>query len=191
MSEIQTCEPLEFVAGETVQFEKSFDDYLSSDGWSLNYYFRGAGSLDQTAEAQADGSFLVTLSSEKTAELAPGTYFWQGWVELDGEKHMIASGQVEVAQGLAGDLGAYDGRSPAKKILDAIDAMVAGKATRDQQEYTIAGGSSSRTLKRIPIPELMELRKTYARKVAQERRRARVKRGGTLFQSVKVRFDEP
>jgi hypothetical protein len=189
MGTVPTREPRDFTAGETVIWSKSLDDYSGSDGWALDYYFRGAGSFDVSAAAQADGSFLATVAPD--AVEAAGRYYWQGWVSKGGEKHVVANGECEVKPGLAGDVDAYDGRSNAKKILDAIDALLAGKASLDQQEYTISDGDSSRTLRRIPPGELLELRKTYARIVARERRRERVRRGGTLMSNVKVRFDRP
>jgi hypothetical protein len=36
--------------------------------------------------------------------------------------------------------GVYDGRSVAEKILEAIDAAMLGKATKDQQSYVIQSG---------------------------------------------------
>jgi hypothetical protein len=46
-------------------------------------------------------------------------------------------------------------------------------------------------LRTFPPSEWAKLRETYARLVARERRLARVRRGGTLFSTLKVRFDEP
>lgn len=189
MSDTPTREPREFTAGETVVWEQTLDDYSSADGWALQYYFRGAGKFDVTAEAQGDGSFLATIAAD--AEVQPGLHYWQAWVELDGEKHVVGSGECLVKQGLAGDVGTFDGRSEAKQTLDAIDAQLRGKATLDQQQYIIAGGGGYRMLARIPVSELLSLRKEFARQVARERRRERVKRGGTLFSNVKVRFTEP
>lgn len=189
MLDTQTREPREFTAGETVTWSKSLDAYSAQEGWALTYYFRGAGQFDVTAEAQADGSFLATVPSDVDAP--PGRYYWQGWVSQGDEKHVVASGECEAKPGLAGNVEAFDGRSTAKKILDAIDALLAGKASLDQQEYTISGGDSSRTLKRIPPGELIALRETYARIVASERRRDRVRRGGTFMSSIRTRFTKP
>lgn len=189
MTDIPTREPREFTAGETVQWLKSLDGYSSADGWALTYYFRGAGRFDVTAEAQADGSFLATITPDAVQQ--PGVYYWQAWAAKGEEKHVVAEGRSEARQSLADAVENYDGRSKAQQILDAVDAMLAGKATLDQQEYTIGDGDSSRMLKRIPIPELVKLRETYARIVARERRDERVRRGGTLMRNVKARFTRP
>lgn len=182
-----TAEPRTFAAGETVVWSKDLDDYRPGDGWALAYHLRGPGQLNQTADAQADGSFLVTLTAEATSALAPGTYYFQGWVTKGAEKHMVSSGRFEVAQGLSEALESFDGRSEVKKILDAVDAMLKGKATLDQQEYQI----NNRSLRRIPVTDLLDLRKYYAALYAQERRRERVKKGKPFVQTIGVRFDKP
>lgn len=181
MSDTPTKPPREFTAGETVKWECSFDDYSSADGWALKYFFRGKGKFDVSAEAQDDGSFAATVGAD--VEVQPGTYYWQGRVEKGGERYVIDSGEVLVKADLSGDVGEYDGRSEAKKTLDAIDAMLASKATRDQQEYQIG----SRMLRRIPVDQLISLRRYYAGLYAKERRRA----GGFFLQNIETRFDEP
>jgi hypothetical protein len=187
VSNVKTTEPHTFTAGETVVWSKAPGDYSASDGWALSFHLRGPGQLDQTAEAQDDGSFLFTLTAAQTAELAPGSYYWQTWAVNAGEKAVVASGRCAVAQGLAENVEAFDGRSEVKKTLDAIDALLAGKASLDQQEYQI----NNRSLRRIPIPDLLELRKYFASLYGQERRRERVKQGRPLFQTINVRFHEP
>lgn len=189
MGDVPTKEPREFTAGETVVWSKSFDGYSATDGWALDYYFRGAGQFDVSTEAQGDGSFLARIDADTQAPT--GTYYFQGWVSKGDEKHVVARGGCTVLPGLAGDVEAYDGRSNAKKTLDAIDAMLAGKATLDQQQYIIAGGGGYRMLNRIQPSELIKLRETFARIVARERRTARVRRGGPLFTDVKTRFQKP
>lgn len=185
---IPTYEPREIVIGETLRWSRELGDYPASE-YSLTYHFRGAGKgFDAAASADGD-AFAVTVTAATTAEMTAGNYFWQAVAEKGGEKFVVARGEAKAVAGLASADAdaAFDGRSEAKKTLDAIDAMLAGKATLDQQEYTIA----DRSLRRIPVPELLQLRRELARRVARERRRERVRRGGTVFPSVKVRFNEP
>lgn len=189
MADTPTQEPKSFVAGETVEWQKTLDDYSAADGWALKYFFRGAGKFDLVAAAQPDGSFRVTISAEIVTQ--PGAYYWQARVERDDERRVVATGRCVVIEDLSGAVEAYDGRSDARRALDAIDAMLEGKATYDQQEYSIDTGAGSRSLKRIPIADLLQLRKSYARLVAREQRSARVRRGGSLFRNVKSRFKRP
>lgn len=189
---IPAYEPREIVAGITLKWERDFCDYPASQ-YSLTYHFRGAGKGFDAAAAADGDTFVVTVPAATTAEMTPGAYYWQAVAVKDGEKFVAAEGEAKAVASLAAVEVAtvLDGRSRAKKILDAIDALLEGKATLDQQQYTISGGGGYRMLIRIPVGELIELRKTYARLVARERRGDRVRRGGTLFSDVKARFNEP
>ncbi|HWT00204.1 MAG TPA: hypothetical protein VN256_08150 [Pyrinomonadaceae bacterium] len=183
---ISTFEPTEITAGSTLKWVKSLLDYPASEGYVLKYYFRGAGTgFDATATADGD-DFEVNVPTATTAQMAAGTYYWQAEVSLSGEKFIVDTGEVKVKASLAATAAgdAFDGRSEAKKILDAIDAMLKGKATLDQQEYSIG----NRALKRIPIPDLLSLRKHYAQLVARERR---VAKGAPLLKSINARFKRP
>lgn len=187
MERIPEIEPDEFTAGETLEWRKSLDDFPASD-WTLKYYFRApvGGGFDATAAADGD-DFSVSVAAPDS--LAAGAIYWQAWVEKGGEKHLVAEGNSTVKASLAGVAAgaAFDGRSRVKKILDAIDAMMEGKATRDQQEYQIGTPSGNRMLRRIPIDQLISLRRYYAGLYAKERRRA----GGFFMQTIETRFDEP
>lgn len=139
---IPTYEPREIVVGSTLKWTRDFEGYPASE-YSLTYYFRGAG---QGFDAAAT-----------TSEMTPGAYYWQAVAVKDGEKFVAARGEAKAVAGLASVAAAttVDGRSEAKKTLDAIDALLAGKATLDQQQYSIAGGGGYRMLSRIPITELL------------------------------------
>jgi hypothetical protein len=191
--ELPTYEPREFAAGETPRWRKSLDDFPASEGWALDYYLRGDGAgFDVQASADGD-DFLVEVPADSTEGLTPGNYRWQGWVSKGAERYKVADAAAVVKQGFVavGEDATVDTRSQVKRILDAIDALLEGKATKDQQQYTIAGGGGYRMLMRIPVSELIHLRKEYARLYGAERRRERVKRGGSPFATIKVRFDQP
>jgi len=184
---IPTHEPNEFVAGSTVKFIKSLPDYPASE-WTLSFHLRGPGSLDvEAVAAESSGDHLITLTADQTADLEAGTYYWQAWVFKDDEKFLIGEGRVEIKPGLNVKIENFDGRSKAKKLLDAIDATLEGRATKDLHMYMIG----NRQLMRIPVEQLISLRREYARLYAREQRNARVRRGGSLFSNVKVRFDSP
>lgn len=191
--ELPRVEPREITAGETPRWRKTLRDFPASEGWALNYYFRGPSAGFGVA-CTADGDdFVAAVADGDTDALPPGTYYWQAWATKGAEEYQVASGSARVVMGYQFVTAntPVDERSTVKKILDAIDALVRGKATRDQQEYRIGTGDSMRMLQRIPPSELIQLRREYARLYAAERRAARVRRGGTLFSTVKVRFNRP
>lgn len=81
--------PSQFVAGTTVRFLVSFDNYLAS-AWSLSVSLLGAGAFSAAGDASGD-AFLVTFTAAQTATLTPGQYRWAARVTE------TASGDVAIA----------------------------------------------------------------------------------------------
>lgn len=172
--EIPGTEPVRIVAGDTVQWTKSLEDYLPDDGWVLSYAFVCATDQHiETAANNGDGTHLTTLSSVDTAALVVGVYRWQAYVTKSSERHVVGEGQLEVVADFAaaGYSTGYDARTHVKKFLDALEARLQGRVTADQESLSIDGIS----IARIPISDVMQLYRDYkglyASEVAAERRR--------------------
>lgn len=184
-------EPTELRAGDpwTWRRDDLTADYPAS-AWNLVYWFKNeAGGFAITASADGD-EFVVDETSDDTEARAAGVYSWQARAEniaTPSTRHIVASGTLRVLQnlftGAAGD--AYDGRSHARKVLAAVEAVIEGRATKDQQAYSIAG----RALTRTPLPELLALRDRYRLAVAREDQAAGVPNnvGATAY----VQFRRP
>lgn len=181
--------PKTFTAGESLAWQKSFDDHLPSEGWALKYSFRGAGPGFDAIAADDCDDFVLNVAASVTAGCTAGKYFYQAFVERDAEKILVDSGEVQVLPSLSAAAAetVFDGRSEVKKTLDAIDAMLANKATLDQQSYVIG----NRQLQRYSIPDLLALRATYQKLYNREVRAERLKNGGGYFQIIPVRFRQP
>lgn len=195
-AQIPTTEPVEITVGQTLKWRKSLNDYKASDGWSLSYYFRGAGAgLDIEGDplVVADGGdWLITIPATSsgddpsTSNLAAGPYYWQAWVAKDDEEYQVGEGKTTVKPNLF-DLettAAYDGRSEVKQTLDAIRAAIAGRATAAQQERTIG----STTIRFMTVPDLLLAEKRFQQLYNQEVRRERVAKGLPAVQNVYIRF---
>lgn len=178
-------EPSEIIIGETLIWERTLLNYPPSDGWVLSYAFRGPGTGFNVTATNDGDVYEITVPAASTQAMSAGTYWWQSRVTKAGEVHFIAKGEATVIAGLAETTTSTDAdlRSFAKKTLDAIDAMMAGKATADVEQYAIA----DRQLKHIPTAELIMLRKHYSELYLAELRRAR---GGGL-RSINIGFDRP
>jgi hypothetical protein len=189
-TDLPTFAPRQITPGETVEWTKTFADF-TPDEWTVTYYFRGAGTgfdVAGTANPLDALGYAFTIPSTTTDDASAGRYYFQAWADDGaGEKHLVDQGETELLPSLV-DLAVetnYDGRSQAKKILDAIDAMMIGKATTDQQEYMIGAAGAQRMLRRIEPTQLLELRKYYASLVAAENRSRR----GRSFRTIKIQFD--
>lgn len=182
-------EPEQIAVGETLEWRKVLPDFLPADGWTLTYYVRGAGKgFDQAATADGAG-YRVTVDKSVTAQMSPGKYYFEARVSNSAAEHEVARGEMLAVLSIKGMsvTATLDDRSQAQQILDAIDAMMLGKATLDQQSYQIG----NRQLARIPIPDLLKLKTHYAQVVSRERRAARLQAGGPYLKTVYVRFNRP
>lgn len=170
MPEPLTALPESFTAGETVVWTHAVSetDFVSGGDYTLKAYLRGPSALDLTAVADDAGQWEFTITAAQSATLAAGTYtvaiVAEGTIAATLERHPVArqtvTVQPNVVTAVAGDFV-----SPAKRLLDAIDAVLEDRVTADVAAYTIGG----RAVTAIPIMELTALRGIYAAKVARER----------------------
>jgi hypothetical protein len=181
MSNIPTQEPAVLVAGDTAKWRRTLADYPANESWVLTYTLVSAATR-YTFTASADGaSHLVAVAATTTATWAPGTYTWRAQVSKAGEVFTVGTGTFSVRPTFA---AATDGRSHARKVLDAIEAVIEGRATSEVGEYQIAG----RQLKYIPVDELLALRDKYRGEVLREDAASRAARGLPDPRRVYVRF---
>lgn len=184
--EIRTTEPVSITAGDLVKWTKALDGYSPGDGWVLSYAFVCA--TDQhicTATNNGDGTFLATLSAAETAALIAGVYNWQAFVTSGTERHRVGEGTLEVLPNYAASAlsTGLDARSHNKKVLDAIEATIEGRATRAQSSMNIA----DRSITLLSLEELIKARDHYRLQYAREQRLARL-RSGRSPGSTRCRF---
>ena len=183
-AEIPTTEPTEVTAGDTVQWGiQNLPDYPAGDDWVLSYIFRNSqGGFSIEADADGD-NYSIDVSAEDTAAWEAGDYSFQAYVTKDGERKTVRSGVMTVKQNFA-TADTHDGRSHAKRTLDAIEATIEGRASVDQESYTIMG----RQLKRTPMADLLKLRDRYAAIYNAEKNAEDAKNGKGGKNKIKVRF---
>jgi hypothetical protein len=191
---MRETEPTVITQGEALEWQRSFCGF-PSDEYTLQYRFRGPGTgFNADADAQTDGSFLTTVPTTSTADLATGKYQWQAWLTEIADstnKQMIAEGVVTVKRGFAStDTGTIDLRTPAKIALDSIDAAMSAFATSDVQSYEITTPAGTRKITRSQRKDLLDLRKYYALIVARENAAERVRNGGKFGKSIVINVRE-
>jgi hypothetical protein len=187
-TDLPTYFPTEITIGETLEFVKEFHDF-PADEWTVTYYVRGAGPGFNVA-GTADGiAHRFTVATTTTDTLTAGSYYYQAFATKGSEKHKVDEGSSIAKASLAAltTSATYDPRSPAKQIVDAIDAMMKGKATADQKRYKIGAAGSERELERLSMSELIEARKYYATIVNAENR----KKSRRPFKTIGVQFEDP
>lgn len=173
--------PKSLLAGANRSWSRSLDDYTASDGWVLFYVLVKDGK-QITIDAGADGdAHLVDLAATETEGWEPGRYEYQTWVTKGDDAHMVEAGAIEILTNFRTQSIGYDGRTHAEKVLDALEAMIEGKASIDQQSYSVGG----RSITRLTPAELIDWRNTYRREVNARRRKKGPRRQS---RSIKVRF---
>lgn len=156
------------IAGDTLDFVDQVPDYPASDGWTLKYRLVPRftspvqAPVTLTATTYETTDYRVQVGPSTTDDWAAGVYNWSRWVEQAGMRQSVGEGEIQILADPAARAQGYDGRGHARKVLDAIEAVLEGRASKDQEEYAIAG----RSLKRTPIEQLLVLRDRYRTEVA-------------------------
>lgn len=126
----------------------------------------GAGPTVEGVSDPAARAWRFTVASAVTAALAPGAHRWAVVAyDADGGRVTLRTGESTVAPD---PLATADARTPAERILAAIEATIEGRAVKDADAFTIEGRSITRT----PVPDLLRLRNVYQREVAAARGQA-------------------
>ncbi len=179
---VPETEPIELVAGDTWTWKRSLSDYLPSGGWVLTYALVKTSVRIQITASNSNDEHLVEVAATTTAGYAAGDYAWQSYVTkaATSERYKFESGIIKILPNFATASTGYDDRSHAKKVLDALEATILGKASKDQLSYSIAG----RSIERMAPSELLKWRDHYKAEFNAEERRA----GRKKPPRVEVRF---
>ena len=187
------------VAGDTLDFLTTVQDYPPTDGWTLKYRLTPRfatptfAPIVLTATA-VGGDYQIQASPATTATWPAGSYTWARWVEKTGARQTLdESGQLEVRADPAATAQGFDGRSHARKMLAAIIAVLENRASstqRDMVGFTI--GSRSQQFDQADTKEkLLELKSQYEWLVFNEDNAAGIARGEPNQRIVRVRFGQP
>lgn len=142
--------------------------------WALQVLLRGPGVIDMASVA--DGvTHTLAVPADTTKGYTAGIYLYSTRAVSAGTVLEIDSGQVEIERDLGAITGAVDVRGHVQKVLDSIEAVIEGRATKDQERYRI----QDRELYRTPIADLIKLRTTY--RAEMRRILAAQRRGNSLF----------
>ena len=173
---IPVPEPRKIRAGDAITWQRSFDAYPPSGGYTLSYVFVSRNSQYVVAGAaivEQNGNYVITVPSATTAKWVAGWYRWQAYIiDSNANRTTVGEGMAEVLPNLELATSGIDDREPDEVVLDNIKLMLSNKATRDVQEYKIA----DRELRSYSWQELTRMRTLYEQRV----RKLRIARGERL-----------
>ena len=155
----------ELIAGDSLSFTVTVDDYPATDGWVLTYSLRGPSVINLVAAASGS-SYQVQADTSTTATWLPGDYSWVSYVTKSGQRYTVDRGTLTIRPDLTQAVAGYDGRSQAKKELDDAHAALAGfRASRGRiKKYTIG----TRTMEFESIAEILAEISYWKMRVANE-----------------------
>lgn len=123
--------------------------------------FRFGGPETRTVAATQSGSDWSIAAS--TSAWTAGVYRWQAWATLDDASvKVIREGGLD----LDAPLGLGDVRLPARKMVEMIEAMMAGNAGEGVRRYKI----NNRELERYSVGELLQLLSYWKEQAKREGR---------------------
>lgn len=183
-------EPSTLVLGDYWAWKRDdLADTYPIGSYALTYEFHndsGGGGVNKftLTATEANDTYYIEAASSSTTGYAIGDYIWEAYITktADSNRVMVDSGRTTITQNLA-DTNA-DLRSHAKKVLDAIEAVIENRASMDQSSMSIAG----RSLSRMSIDELMTFRDRYKAEYLKEIKLARIRNGQGTGNTPKVRF---
>ena len=179
---LATTTPKTLTAGDTWEWTIALADY-PSPAWTLTYYLVKSGTRIELTGAQyaATDDHHVDVAKTVTQGYTTGSYSYQAVVDDGTDRKVVETGTITVLTDFQQQTTGYDDRSFARKSLEAIEAVIEGRASQAHQEYQIAG----RALKFMTLDELLNARDRFQTEVREEERR---KAGKPAFGAVKVRF---
>lgn len=176
--------PRKLTAGDTVTWSEVLPEYPAlTYSVSVVLIAAGAGSkVTFTAEGSED-THEFSLSSVESGALSAGRYDYQLIATGDGFRATLDRGSIEVLADLSG-LTTHDGRDWLDTAIDALEASLAGRASRVQMERTIDGV----TIKELtPLEQLALLDKLHTRRRQRDLKNNKGK-GKTLSRIIGVSF---
>lgn len=184
---VPTTEPMELRAGLTWAWRREgLTDYPAS-AWTLKYWFKRMGlpPANFSIVCTADGDTHVAgVTATISAAYGAGNYTWVALATQGSNAYEIGRGLTKLLPRYD-QVGNLDDRTHARRVLEAIEAVIEGRATLDQQEYTIG----NRNLKRMPIADLLVLRDRYRTEVANQDAAERAAAGLGDSRNTFIRFN--
>ena len=174
--------PKQIRAGDTLKFTDSIPDYSALDGWTLNYSLANKNDKIAITSSASGSDHAISVPYVTTAAWASGKYRYQAYVDDGTDRYTVESGNLEILNDLKG--GFVDDRNHVEKTLDAIEAVLEGKASQDQLSMSING----RSLTRFNPSELLNWRDKYRAELVQIRQRERIAQGMGSGTKIKLRF---
>lgn len=150
----------DFMAGDSLTWEFAPGNYPDTGGWTAKTIFT-EGSVNQEVIGTAQGAgWLFKLTPEDSAKFPGALYTWVIQFTNTDQRITGATGATQVYPNLE------DGpaKSHAQKVVEALEAVIEGRASQDQIQMTIGG----RSITRMSVDDLLKFLNYYRGKLDAE-----------------------
>lgn len=181
---ISYTEPQQIRAGDTLSWRRVLPDYPAGT-WTLVYVLiNGSAKITITGTA-SDTEHVISVAKTVSDDYLPGWYDWASYVTNGTQRITIDAGRMQVLPDIAAAT-TYDLRSHAKKMLEAIESALEGKATKSQLDL-LSAETGDRKMAR-DTEKLLVMRDRYRAEVAAEARAESVRRGFNTGRRIMTRL---
>ena len=175
------------IAGDTLKYLDSVPGYPASLGYVLTTRLirRDAAGTAITFNATASGDdYQTNVPAATTAAWTPGFYTWSKYVTLGPDRYTVDAGELQIKADPATATAPLDQRTHAARTLAAIEAVIEGRATSAQLQWSLAG----RQVQYIPLDELRKFRAHYRSEVIAEQNADQTAKGLKSRNRIAIRF---
>jgi hypothetical protein len=185
MANVSYIEPQQIRVGDTLTWRRSLADYPAGEGWVLSYTLINA-THKITITTTADGNdHVVNVPATTSDDYVAGWYDYFSHVAKGVERYSVGSGRMQVLPNLVAAT-TLDTRSHARKMLDAIEALLEKRATTEQLGIMRAAFGDRST--DFTHGELLKMRDRYRAEVVSEAQAERLRNGLQAARRVRTRL---
>lgn len=131
--------PSKITAGTSVSWAVSLPDFPATEGWTLTYSLVYPSVQIVVTSTPSGDAHLFEIPLADSAEWTPGKYSWQSHISNGTERYLIDSGSVEILADYAAATAGSDTRTWLDKAIEALQASIAGRASKTQMTQVVAG----------------------------------------------------
>lgn len=175
--------PSSITAGDSAKWPFEDSNYPATEWRAYCVLFGSSNRYAMQADG-ADSGYEFNLTSTYTASWVAGRYDWSLYVvnKTDTEqRYTLATGKVLIKPNPD---GVADNRTHAERMLEAIEAVIEGKATKAQLD-TLRARHNEREWESNP-ELLMKWRKLYQDEVTQQRNLEAMQAGGGINRAARI-----
>lgn len=167
-------ETQKFTQGDSLSQTICLSDY-PSPAWTLSFALVNAAGAINITTTPIDGTcHAVDVDPSTSSAWAPGRYTWTASVSDGTDRHTVGAGVVLILVDLSTQT-AYDTRTHARRVLDAINALIESRASSGDID-TVKAAAGGRNIEN-DLEQLLKLRQLYQAQVDAEDRAAGNKPG--------------